>query len=99
VSESAVATSTTLPMLSTLLVMISAAVTGMTSRCSNVPWSRSRIRAAPERMMDSMVTVLMTEVTAPNQAGSSEGLKRARTARSTGIPTGAASRASHPAIS
>ena len=36
----------TAPMLSTLLFMMSAAVTGMTRRCSTVPCSRSRISAA-----------------------------------------------------
>jgi hypothetical protein len=38
--------------------MISNGVTGMTSRCSIVPCSRSRISAAPVRMIDSMVIVV-----------------------------------------
>jgi integrase len=38
------------PIAQTLLVMISKGVTGMTSRCSMVPRSRSRINAAPTSM-------------------------------------------------
>ena len=67
-----------------LLAMISNGVTGMTSRCSIVPCSRSRISAAPVRMIDSSVTWLMSSMTAPNQALFRLGLKRARSARSTG---------------
>ena len=50
----------------------------MTSRCSIVPCSRSRISAAPVRMIDSMVMLLMTSITAPNQDLFSFGLKRTR---------------------
>ena len=49
------ASRTTSPMDQTLASMICAGVTGMTSRCSMVPCSRSRISAAPARTMDSMV--------------------------------------------
>jgi hypothetical protein len=70
--------------------MIWAGVTGITSRCSMVPCSRSRISAAPVRMMDSSVMWLMICTTEPNQALSSAGLKRARNARSTGGTVGAA---------
>ncbi len=50
-----------------LLIMISKSATGMASRCSTVPCSRSRISAAPVRMIDSMVTPLMMglDVSAP----------------------------------
>ncbi len=68
----------------TLASMISVGVTGMTSRCSMVPCSRSRISAAPVRMMESMVTLLMICITPPNHILLSEGLKRARTSSATG---------------
>ena len=68
----------------TLDSMISAGVTGMTSKCSMVPCSRSRINAAPVRMMDSMVTLLMISISDPNQDFSRLGLKRMRRANSTG---------------
>ena len=54
-TEKAEAMMTTSPMLQTLLIMISKGVTGITSRCSMVPCSRSRIRAAPVSTMESMV--------------------------------------------
>ena len=53
--EKAEAMTTTSPMLQTLLTMISKGVTGITSRCSIVPCSRSRIRAAPVSTIESMV--------------------------------------------
>ena len=80
----AAATSTTRPIDQTLDSMISAGVTGITSRCSMVPCSRSRISAAPVRMIDSMVTLLMISISAPNQDCSRLGLNRARRASSTG---------------
>ena len=83
-SEKAVAIQTTSAIDQTLVSMISVGVTGMTSRCSIVPCSRSRISAAPVRMIDSIVIELMTLVIAPNQLLSELGLKRARSARSTG---------------
>mmetsp|Transcript_91075 Transcript_91075/g.253590 ORF Transcript_91075/g.253590 Transcript_91075/m.253590 type:complete len:200 (+) Transcript_91075:580-1179(+) len=83
-SEAMAATSTTRPMDQTLASMISPGVTGITSRCSTVPCSRSRISAAPVRMMESMVTLLMISISEPNQGCSRLGLKRMRTARSTG---------------
>ena len=64
--------------------MISVGVTGMASRCSMVPCSRSRISAAPHSRMETMVTWLINCVIAPNQPLSSVGLKRARSASSTG---------------
>ena len=82
VSDTQVATSTTSAMAHTLASMISAGVTGMTSKCSTVPCSRSRINAAPVRMMESMVTMLISSITEPNHAGVKAGLNRARTARS-----------------
>ena len=83
-SAKADATSTTSPIAHTLLIMISNGVTGITSRCSTVPCSRSRIRAAPDRMMESRVTWLITSITEPNQALLYSGLKRARRSRLTG---------------
>ncbi|MNT56462.1 hypothetical protein D3C72_1937630 [compost metagenome] len=74
-------------MASTLLTMISKAVTGMTRRCSIVPCSRSRMRAAPVRMIDSMVMFMMMLLIAPNQTLFSCGLKRARMVRLTGRST------------
>ena len=44
--------------------------TGMTSRCSIVPCSRSRISAAPVRITVSIVTLLITCITEVNQAES-----------------------------
>ncbi|MNE98067.1 hypothetical protein D3C80_1965330 [compost metagenome] len=64
--------------------MISVGVTGMTSRCSIVPCSRSRMRAAPVRTIDSMVIEVMMLVIEPNHDLSSDGLKRALSVRSTG---------------
>ncbi|MNT00760.1 hypothetical protein D3C72_1352020 [compost metagenome] len=88
VSDRPAATSTTSPMDQTLASMISVGVTGMTSRCSMVPCSRSRIRAAPVRMMDSIVTLLMISIRLPNHACVRLGLKRMRTASSTGSSVG-----------
>ena len=45
---------------------------------------RYRGSAAPVRMIDSRVTLLMISISPPNHGLSSEGLKRARSARSTG---------------
>jgi hypothetical protein len=84
VSDRKEAISTTRAIDQTLESMIWAGVTGITSRCSMVPCSRSRISAAPVRMMDSSVMWLMICTTEPNQALSRAGLKRARKARSTG---------------
>ena len=83
-SEKAVAVSTTSPMDQTFASMISAGVTGMTSRCSMVPCSRSRMSAAPVRTMASMVTMLISSISEPNQAWVRLGLNRARSTRSTG---------------
>ncbi|MNT89256.1 hypothetical protein D3C72_2299580 [compost metagenome] len=66
ISEKAVATRTTIPIDQTLEIMISSGVTGITKRCSMVPCSRSRIRAAPVRIIESIVTDEMTLVIAPN---------------------------------
>jgi hypothetical protein len=49
-----------------------------------VPCSRSRISAAPVRMIASMVIWLTTSLTAPNQARVRLGLKAVRTTVSTG---------------
>jgi len=78
------ATMTTAAIARILPAMISKGVTGITSRCSSVPCSRSRIRAAPVRTMDNIVMLLMICITPPNQALFSSGLKRARSTSSTG---------------
>ena len=82
--ENAVASKTTRPIDQILPSMISAGVTGITSRCSMVPCSRSRISAAPASTMDSMVTLLMISISEPNQACVRAWLKRMRIAISTG---------------
>ena len=84
------ATSTTSAIDQILLVMISNGVTGITSRCSIVPCSRSRINAAPVSTIESIVTWLTTSMTAPNQDLLSSGLKRALRTRSTGSVAAAA---------
>ncbi len=83
-SAKAQASRTTSPIAQTLLAMISNGVIGITSRCSIVPCSRSRISAAPVNTIESMVTLLMISITDPNQLCASVGLKRARRARSAG---------------
>lgn len=71
------ATSITAPMKQTSRSKISVGVTGMTSRCATVPCARLRMGAAPVGMMESMVTLLMICITAPNHDLWSVGLKRA----------------------
>ena len=78
------ATSTTTAIDHSLESMISRGVTGITSRCSMVPCSRSRISAAPVSRMPSWVTLLITAVTAANQAALRLGLNRLRGTSSTG---------------
>ncbi|MNN14227.1 hypothetical protein D3C81_1272840 [compost metagenome] len=85
VSDSAAAPSTTTPIDQTLASMISSADSGITSRCSTVPCSRSRISAAPVRMIDSMVIWLITSTTAPNHDCVRFGLNCMRTSSPTGI--------------
>ena len=85
VSENAAPTSTTKPIDQTLAVMIWAGVTGITSRCSMVPCSRSRMRAAPVKMSDSMVTMLMISMSEPNHDCWRLGLNCIRRASSTGV--------------
>ncbi|MCY1365400.1 hypothetical protein D9M69_522440 [compost metagenome] len=99
INDSPADASTTSPIDQTLATMISVGVTGMTNRCSIVPCSRSRISAAPVRMMDSIVTLLMISISAPNQACVRLGLKRMRTARSTGSSVGARYRLANSLIS
>ena len=84
VSDRPQATVTTSAIAQSLAVMISNGVTGMASRCSMVPCSRSRISAAPVSTMASSVTLLISSITEPNQDLSSPGLKRALSASSTG---------------
>src|SRR4029079_17002466 len=59
---------------------ISNGVNGITSRAM-VPCSRSRMIAAPARMIASMVTLLMIAMTLVNQAVVTFGLKAMRTSR------------------
>ena len=66
--------------------MISAGTTGMTSRCSTVPCSRSRISAAPVRMTVSIVRLLITCITDENQLDLRLGLNFARVTILTGTP-------------
>ena len=47
--------------------MISEGTTGITSRCSTVPCSRSRMSAAPVRITVIMVRLLMICITEVNQ--------------------------------
>src|SRR6516225_8854583 len=66
----------------------------MTRRWSRVPCSRSRITAAPARMMASMVTLLIIPMTVVNHAVVMLRLNAMRTSRLTGdsgtplVPTG-----------
>ena len=83
-SERPAVTSTTAPLAQTLAAMISNGVRGMTSRCSRVPCSRSRISAAPARMTASMVMLSMIFMTPPNQTPFRFGLNLTRTTRGIG---------------
>ena len=74
----------TRPLAQTFDIAISNGVSGMTSRWSIVPCSRSRTIAAPGRMMASMVTLLMMPMTLVNQAVVTFGLNAMRTSRLTG---------------
>ena len=67
--------------------MISAGTTGMTSRCSTVPCSRSRMSAAPVRITVSMVTLLTTCMTEVNQLEYRFGLNLARITTLAGVLT------------
>ncbi len=78
------ASNTTKLMDQTLAVMISNTVTGITSKCSTVPCSRSRINAAPVKIMLNIVTLFTTCMMLRSQVLSKVGLKRARKASSTG---------------
>ena len=64
--------------------MISGGTIGMTSKCSTVPCSRSRISAAPVRITVKSVIWLMTWVIAENHGVFRFGLNAARTTRLTG---------------
>ena len=85
-SDSVAATRMTRPLAIIFATMISGATIGMTSRCSTVPCSRSRISAAPVRMTVSIVIWLMTCVIAENHAVLRFGLNAARTTRLIGAP-------------
>jgi hypothetical protein len=62
----------------TLAIAISNAVSGMTSRCSSVPCSRSRITAAPVSTTVSRLIWLMIATTLLNQAEIAFGLNSFR---------------------
>ena len=55
-SEAVAAKTTTSPFAQIFAIMISAGLTGMTSKCSTVTCSRSRSNAAPTRTIASKVT-------------------------------------------
>ncbi|SWT57195.1 Uncharacterised protein [Klebsiella pneumoniae] len=76
-------TSTTSPIDQIFAIMISNGVIGITSKCSTVPCSRSRISADPVNTIASMVMLLMIAITPPNHAGSRFGLKRIRVSSDT----------------
>ena len=78
-SDTPTATVMTRPLAQTFDIAISNGVSGMTSRWSIVPCSRSRITAAPARMIASMVTLLITPMTLVNQDVVTFGLKAMRT--------------------
>ena len=80
-NDSSAATRMTRPLANIFASMISAGTTGITSKCSTVPCSRSRISAAPVRITVSSVIWLMTCVMAENQAVFKLGLNLARTTR------------------
>ena len=73
----------TRPLAQILASMISVGVSGITSRCSIVPCSRSRIRAAPARNMAMRVMLLMSCTTAMKGVTSRFGLNCARMTRAT----------------
>ena len=83
-SESPTATVMTSPLAQTFAMAISKGVSGMTSRWSIVPCSRSRMTAAPARMIASIVTLLMMPMMLVNHAVLTFGLKATRTASPTG---------------
>ena len=83
-SDRPTATVMTSPFAQIFDIAISNGVSGMTSRWSIVPCSRSRTTAAPARMIASIVTLLMIPITLVNQAVVTFGLKAMRTSRSTG---------------
>ena len=74
-SESRAAARMTSPLAAILPRAISLARTGMTSRCSMVPCSRSRMTAAPTSTMARMVTLVAICITEVNHAESLLGLK------------------------
>ena len=84
ISDKPETTSTTRPIDQIFAIMISNGVTGITSRCSIVPCSRSRISADPVSTIASMVMLLIIAITAPKRAGSRLGLKRIRISNATG---------------
>jgi len=83
-NDKPVASSTTAPIARIFDSIISAGVTGITSKCSMVPCSRSRISAAPVSTIEIIVTILISSITAPNQALFRFGLNLARSTKSTG---------------
>ena len=77
-SDRPAATRMTRPLAHIFATAISLARTGMTSRCSIVPCSRSRMTAAPTSRIDRIVMFSITDMTEWNQAPSRFGLKKAR---------------------
>ena len=68
----------------TFAIAISKAVSGMTSRCSSVPCSRSRITAAPVSTTVSRLIWLMIATTLLNQDEIAFGLNSLRTTSAIG---------------
>ena len=81
--EAIAAIITTSPFAQILANISSNGRSGMTSRCSILPCSRSRSTAAPHRKMASTEMLLITWLIATNQLCSMFGLKRARVSRPT----------------
>ena len=77
-SERSAAIRMTSPLAHILAKAISLARTGITSRCSIVPCSRSRMTAAPTSRIDRIVMFSITDMTEWNQDPTRFGLKKAR---------------------
>ena len=83
-SEARDATTITAPLARILAAMISSGVTGITRRCSTVACSRSRMSAAPVRIIERIEMLLITSITEVNHIECRFGLNLMRTSRSTG---------------
>ena len=84
VMDTAAATTMIRPFAQILASMTSLGVTGMASKCSMVPCSLSRIKAAPVKITDSMVILLMICITDVNHSDFRFGLNMTRNTKLTG---------------